>query len=670
MRRSARLLFLLVPFASSLLAAEPQPPALTGRVVNADGQPIADASVDIQYTPPFRRTTRSDRDGRFSIPIAQGQTASNLQVLIGAPEHGYVSVFGDVITKGKIRLPPERVIRGRLLDQANAPLPNVRLRVIDVLKYPDDGDHQLETFLAGRTAFGDVLDRGRRVLNSNSGIETIFPWQMTGPEGEFEIHGIGTDCLVGIFLYGESAAAETIYVRTDDGPVAKVPRTTTHTTGEFWDVYPYRQFLHEVKPSVPIRGTVTQAETKLPLTGITITPVWFDNWQISSRRQEDLQVTTDALGRYELIGVPLHGDRVFAAPPVGSSFVAVERGLKYFLGRPQQPLDFQMPEGVKISGRVTDSQTGKPLSGGIAAFTIPDNPSVKAIVPSRLSGERSGMRVDQDGKYEITVLPGAGIITFRVATEVSGQYQRGQGANQITNFRTDVIPGKIYFRTQPHLLNAEEPNLLVEFNAEKGTPQLLDLKVGEPRTDVPLYFTSQNGGTFQVYYSNQKHDENIFSLAKDGSGTIRFFGKQGRATQAVSSEHDLAGWTYVEATDKSATIDLVSAAQLSGRLLVADGSPLAGARLHDPYDYDPTTRHGLIPSQPGSGYYPVTDDEGRFKLVGLAPGLPLTIQVGVSKGSYLLHRRIAGKDIVLEPGGSKDLGDLTIDQLEDVLKPR
>ena len=100
---------------------------------------------------------------------------------------------------------------------------------------------------------------------------------------------------------------------------------------------------------------------------------------------------------------------------------------------------------------------------------------------------------------------------------------------------------------------------------------------------------------------------------------------------------------------------------LAGRLLDADGKPLAGAKVEARYSPAQTVEgegtRGRLPMAMRYAYtgwqefldgQATTDKDGRFRITGLAPGL-----------KYLLEAPgLVRRDLSVEPGKDNDLGDL------------
>ena len=135
-----------------------------------------------------------------------------------------------------------------------------------------------------------------------------------------------------------------------------------------------------------------------------------------------------------------------------------------------------------VHGHVTDSRTGKPVSGYVKYFAFNNNPHV------RENPEFAAAHIDfyhqskDDNEYTIPVLPGGGILTFNANR--GEHYPRGVGADEIDGPKS--VTNATYFLTSPFFVFANNFNLL------KG----LDLKPETEEHKLDLVLAS--GSTFKV----------------------------------------------------------------------------------------------------------------------------------------------------------------------------
>jgi hypothetical protein len=122
----------------------------------------------------------------------------------------------------------------------------------------------------------------------------------------------------------------------------------------------------------------------------------------------------------------------------------------------------------------------------------------------------------------------------------------------------------------------------------------------------------------------------------------------------------LGGTAVVRGDEKGpVVVKLGPVGRVSGRLLEADGTPLAGAEV----SVNARGQAGgeLYRFARPTGKPAVTDKDGRFVLSGVVPGVPFYLQM--HKG----EQYFGGKPKIglqrLKPGESVDLGDRTVELL-------
>ena len=172
-------------------------------------------------------------------------------------------------------------------------------------------------------------------------------------------------------------------------------------------------------PSLEIVGTVRDKDTGKPLTGVTVQTT--ATFRLSPRF---LETTTDAEGHYRLSGVPRRTS--FGAEQ--DLLATLKDGLPYVPslqhvgdGREPGPIrkDFALKRGVLARGRVTDRSTGKPVMANLDYYILLDNPHQKDY-PGYGTFHVGMFYADENGEYQIAVIPGRGIVGAGMATTRTG----------------------------------------------------------------------------------------------------------------------------------------------------------------------------------------------------------------------------------------------------------
>ena len=124
-----------------------------------------------------------------------------------------------------------------------------------------------------------------------------------------------------------------------------------------------------------------------------------------------VRTTTDAEGRYRLIGMPSDKRyRIVAVPPTDQPYVSSTRVLPDTPGLDAVTLDFELKRGVWITGKVTDKVTGKPLRANVEYFTFESNPNLSDYDGFSMSVMWHFIETKDDGTYRVAGMPGPGLV--------------------------------------------------------------------------------------------------------------------------------------------------------------------------------------------------------------------------------------------------------------------
>jgi hypothetical protein len=135
------------PKEPSAPAADEKESAFVGRVVDADGKPVAGAHVALLGEPKSNPPDsvglggkvlahgRADADGKYRLSVARAALADYRAVyaIAGKAGHGLAWAPAELKTPSQetvVRLAPEKVVRGRLIDVQGQPAVGVRVSVL------------------------------------------------------------------------------------------------------------------------------------------------------------------------------------------------------------------------------------------------------------------------------------------------------------------------------------------------------------------------------------------------------------------------------------------------------------------------------------------------------------------------------------------------------------
>jgi hypothetical protein len=183
------------------------------------------------------------------------------------------------------------------------------------------------------------------------------------------------------------------------------------------------EFTLPLAPSKLITGVVRD-EAKKPLAGAHIRgqvdlndDIRLNGWLILP----EVETITDAEGRYTLDGLPKGKNYLLAASPQAGDGI-----VHGFISRRDDaagttPIrgDFDLPRGVVLTGRITDSKTGKGVRGYVFYRPLESNPWEDEHPIAGSPGiapwvSDMGSWTDVEGRFRLTAEPGAGILHVQV----------------------------------------------------------------------------------------------------------------------------------------------------------------------------------------------------------------------------------------------------------------
>ena len=141
-------------------------------------------------------------------------------------------------------------------------------------------------------------------------------------------------------------------------------------------------------PSNAVVGRVTDRVTGKPLAGATVMSQKLHGDPVHGCGQDFIRTVSGADGQYRLEGMPLGDDNEIGAFTMNQPYLPMNRRARIDVGSEPIKLDFQLPHGIWVEGRVTDKITGKPLSGTVEYFVFNSNPNYEKL------GRTDGIDVD------------------------------------------------------------------------------------------------------------------------------------------------------------------------------------------------------------------------------------------------------------------------------------
>ena len=622
---------------------------VTGHVLDPAGKPAVGVVVDVIGRPrlPWVGTREyhdrrvlvgrgeTDSHGHFHIDALRTSAEGFFEVdaLAAAPGFGlgWVPLNADAKQPAaEIRLRPEQVIRGKLIDVHGQPAAGVELRVWSIGRRPDTGTFD------GVSMGNPPPPEGLRVWPTPGA---------TDDQGRFTLNGIGRDVTVGFHIRDRRFASGGFQVRTDLGDG---PKTVTQA----------------LRPAMIVEGRVLAADTGLPIPHALV-EVGITSGGPEARQRADDQ------GRFSAAVQLAKNYRVTALPPDGQPYLIAKIEFEWTKGAVRKEIDVKVQRGVVIHGNVVERGTGRALREASVQYI----PMGDRGDGSLASGSDTTVVSDRDGKYQITVQPGKGHLFVFGPT---------------SDYVFQAIGGRTIFNGQPggsrHYAHAIIP---YELKAGDGPPELSAVlrpgKIIKGRVVGPNDETVEHAMIISLL--NIRH----FHLVWRGEATLHthdgmfeLHGVDPDKPARVSffdADHLWGATVDISATQagEEVTVRLQPCGQARARVVGPDGAPLAkmfpqfeilGALGPHQWDLRKESKSMLaadatyIPNVDRIHYWtgkgPLTDADGRISLPALIPGALYRIS-----DYSTVNDRDKGvqvrKDFTVRSGETLDLGDILIE---------
>jgi RNA polymerase sigma factor (sigma-70 family) len=546
--------------------------------------------------------------------------------LAAAPGHGLawqpLSPFAKE-AETVIRLPPEQVVRGRLIDIQGQPAAGVKVHVAWLGKRPG-GKH-----------------RGLWVTDNCRGLAQWPGPVTTDARGRFTLRGLGPDLGVRLEIRDEPFGHQWLEFQTNPKGAAK-------------DV------LLTVAPARVVEGRVTYKDTGKPAAGAEI--IMYQN---VPHLQSSMKKTcrADARGRFR---VNPCGEAFFDAwPPDGVPYLSGGEGVPATKEVAPRRIHIALPRGVLVRGRLKEAESGRPVVGArvefwsLGKFVDLQRPvwsgkdgRFRLVVPARpghlLIQARGGGYLRREASTgEITKERSTGHRLYPHAL-VKLELKRGDRSRdvQVALRRGVTLHGRL---VGPEGQKVDRAVLLSRLNKASSawdyswdsafptqvTDGQFELRGGDPRGTYPVFVVDPKHGwgtVARVSFQQAGGKPVLVHLQKCGSVTVRFVDRKGKPVPDISVHGtlEMRPGSYSNVGIKDVLRFLGNPRRTPEGALHADEIPL-----------DWNLR---------------SDARGRITLPALIPGA--TYRLAWSRD----RRDSSGglKKVTVKPGQALDLGDIRV----------
>jgi protocatechuate 3,4-dioxygenase beta subunit len=437
--------------------------AFRGRVLDPDGKPFAGAKVALiaDEKGAFVPQLTSDHEGKFTLRVPRPRTGIKpRQVVVAASGFG-IDWESEHQTDATFHLVPDLPIVGRVVNLEGKPVAGATVAVHDVLTGPPGA---FEGLLKNWKKTAQEQEEAARKLDrqvwySGRGLGKVFR-TTTDRDGKFTLAGFGKDRVVTLLISGPGVADTFAAVATREGfDPSGAPLTPLRLYAPRFELVVY--------PEKPVTGVVYDEQTKTPLPGVRVSGT-----ALTGPLPEGMYLfhtppmpatVTDQEGRFTLHGLAKAKAYILVADPdEGTEHLHRFASVADTDGFVPAKADIDLPRGIVLTGRVTNTVSGKPAPARVFYRPLQSNDELgkfPAYSPPELPApwhRGRDTKTDLDGNYRITVMPGPGVVhvqaygAFEPAQAARKDIDDGIIDKQFGHFRT-VGQGGMY---NPEYMNA------------------------------------------------------------------------------------------------------------------------------------------------------------------------------------------------------------------------
>ncbi|HLN28867.1 MAG TPA: sigma-70 family RNA polymerase sigma factor [Gemmataceae bacterium] len=644
--------------------------AVRGQVLGPTGKPVAGARLYLLHWPKgavagdvdmlLRGTSASD--GRFSLQLptadAHHQNRGQPVPLIAAADGlglDWVDLPADGLpNKITFHLVRDMPVRIRIVGTEGKPIPGVAVNVGGVMA-PDKLEESLKAWQ--RSPRATELAPGKGLMLP---LAPILHPPVSDKEGKVEIPGIGADRFVTLEVKHPDYVQSTVIVVTSESlDLRTINRKLAKDSPaglESWRTTLLGPNLaHVLEPIAPVEGTVREAGTGNPVVGATI-------------QGPGDRAISDSRGHFRLRGLrKTERYTLHVMPPENA--LLIDRWVRLASGPgpfTTVKADIELPHGVLLTGRVVDKATCVGLDKiDVSLMPLPDNKFLKQA-PIDLGFTA---RTDASGRFRLVALPGSGVLLARAIDS-----RRRAGNVWINLYKKAKFDAEDRKRVQIHT----DPEGDLSFLAGNGGNASLShynaarvVDIGEGGSNLARDLVLDRGRTVSVSVADAEGKPLAGAIAAGVSSmwpeaifveaaTCPVYAldpEQPRQLLLVHPERKLAVIVTVRGDENGPlAARLGPTGIVTGRLLDTEGRPIPAAEVA--VLYSGTLGRDLSRQLSGVQEPLRTDDNGRFRLEGIVPGLEF--ELAIARDRQRLGPETRSHPKAVKASSTLDLGDIRV----------
>ena len=663
-------------------AATPKPEAaktveIQGRVLDPDGKPKAGAKLQLLGKDgKLEELGLSAADGRFSVAVSRKQR--QLHLLAEAEGTGMDFIDLAPLQAGKpveLRLVNDNAIRGRIVNTEGKPIVGVRVSVHDVNVYPQNS---LESFLIRwqKRPADYAIPQGEKYLHFPA---AALLTAATDADGRFTISGVGVERVAELHLQGAGIANAALWIVNragfDPKPYNLPADDAYRSAPKMMNPPSVGMALRGpnvsvvAEPEKPIFGLVKDADSGKGMPNVLV--------HLDQRHGIPspplVEARTDARGRYEYRGAgKTKTYHLSVASDSATGYLAAQVDAADTVGYAPVTVDLRLKKGVIVTGKILDKATGKSVPGFAQSEVLVNNPCVKDYPPF---GFGIGRREDTaaDGTFRLVTIPGPVLlmggyypsrtskfdyIDFEKYRRPIADPEHPEYFSKLQGGRSSFV-GYLSYRGGIGVLQGHSCKVL---DIKPGTAVVHQDLVLERASILEVKIQDAEGRPVGGVWATDFASHPYIGPLEIEESTCPVYGLEGRKPRLLifyEPKRKIIGSRKLQGDEKPPlTVQLGPMASLKGRLLDAEGKPLAGVAVNVLYrEREANTLHRLTHDVKQSG---VTDAQGAFTIDELIPQLKFELSFQRGKQRFEREAKPDEATIQVKPGACRDVGDIRL----------
>ncbi len=641
---------------------------IQGRVLDPDSKPKAGAKLlMLEEGGKIRQLGTTEADGQFHVPVPKDAKGSYL--IAQAEGFGFDFVNfpnGEPKKPIEFRLVKDHAIRGRIVNTEGKPVAGAQLALKNLGVY---ADNSMDSFLIAwkKRHFMSGIPGG--VKHIWSGEEKLFA-ATTDANGRFVLRGLGNERLVELRLSGAGLAEDNVWIVNRDGfnpqPYNQAMQDNIPKGQEQfairWLLYgPDTDIVAEAEKL--IRGVVKDSQTGKGRPGVLV--------QLTRREGGALlrvwpQARTDAQGRYEMHGV--RKSKSYMLEVAGDStegYFPAQVWADDSAGYDPITADISVKKGVIVTGKMIDGSTGKAVPGHVMIAVLNNNPFVKDYPSFGNSAWFPMQRTGADGSFRVVAIPGPVLLMGGADDYMTRSKYKLQAPDpkypQYFDTRMPDFPAYI---TPGGGISPVQGNWCKVLQIKPGAKTFEQDIVHQPASAVTIRMQDSEGKPLSnVWITGSSFAEWYPPLKCEKAECMVYAVEPGKSRLMVfyHPERKLVATLTLKGDEKPpVVVKLGPAGSIKGRLLDADGKPLAGVTVGVHFRQRVVSEIDHIISHDAKQC--ITDADGIFTIDELIPEQKFELSFQLGRRKLERTPKLVNPAIEIKSGHTHDLGSIKVKQ--------